>query len=61
MFGPGKLVALVDAESNVRIWRTSPDLASLDTTCRMDRDLQDTDSGVNGCSGKELFKVQGKD
>ena len=61
MFGPCELRTLVEAETDVRVRCTSTNLASLDTTCGMYCDLQDTDSRINWGAGQHLLQVQCKD
>lgn len=61
VLGMGELLAGVDAKRNVRIRRPSTDLASLETACGVNSDLEDTDRSIQRGTRQQLLEVQGKD
>ena len=61
VLGTSEFTAVVDLQTDVWIWGSATNLCSLDSTGRVNDNLDDTNSGVEWFTREHLFQIQAED
>jgi len=59
--GLGKFSSVIEREADIGIRGATSDLRTLDITCTVDDDLENTDGGVERGTGKHLLEIEGEE